>query len=71
MTHLAQLSALGVTSFGWDLVSSIRIEALNAAITEAGRSPAGFEGPADAATRVRAAFGPWQISSESDGALCA
>lgn len=69
MTHHRRLTDLGVKSFGWDLVSSIRIGALNSAIASGGRSPAAFDGPADRDTRASAAFAPWRISSDSDGDL--
>ncbi|MEL6957709.1 MAG: TULIP family P47-like protein [Pseudomonadota bacterium] len=69
MTFHRQLSALNVNTFGWDLVSSIRIGPLNQAIITAGRSPKAFSGTVENITCVAGKFGDWQISDESDGDL--
>lgn len=58
-----------VSTFEWDLVASIRIDALNRAIVEGGRTPEGFSGTTSEGARVAARFEPWQISDDSDGAI--
>ena len=59
---------ISVDTKGWDTVSAIRIDTLNAAIADAGTSPPGFDEPAEGAM-VSARFRPWMISPESDGRL--
>ena len=54
---------------GWDIVSAVRISALNAAIRNAGTTPDGFEHEPVEGARVSAKFDPWEIAPDGDGLL--
>lgn len=63
------LKASQVTCFGWDMVSSIRIDALNQAIRDGDRTPDGFSDQPETGVTVSGQFEPWQISPDGDGAI--
>lgn len=53
---------------GWDVVSAVRINEVNAAIAAAGTSPKGFAIDRSG-TKASATFGPWSVTEEGDGPL--
>lgn len=67
MASMEKTARGSVTALGWDLVSSIKISALNQAIAEAGRTPPGFGGSDGEGGTVNCRFGPWEIGDESEG----
>ena len=56
-------------SFQWDTVFAIKIRDVNAAIKEAGSSPAKMDYTMDDGTEVVCSFDDWSIDSSGDGSL--
>ena len=58
-----------VSTFGWDSVFTIRIDAVNAELKRDGAGPAGFEQTIDDGHSAEAQFGDWSIANTGDGKL--
>jgi hypothetical protein len=66
---LPPASARPVDPNGWDIVSAVRIDDINAAIAAAGTSPEGFTADPAEGARAEGSFDAWSIAPGGNGLL--